>query len=108
MKALILVAILALTVQAQRLVDADGVEWAYIGSGEKRATGEKFTIYARKLNRDSKRPALEVKVIGKSDGGLFRGVVDCKRGAWRQNGSDEWRKPTAGSVGKWVVKFACK
>lgn len=101
MKTLFLIATLTLTVHAQSLVDASGLEWRYIASGHD-SDGAKFNVFARRVV-GRQYPALEVK-FGKDE--TVRAEHDCKAKTYRLK-DGKWAKPKRGSVGESLVKFAC-
>lgn len=102
MKTLLLTAILAVSAPAQLLIDASGAEWAYVATGKDK-DGAKFNVWARRVKADG-YPTLDVK-FGYVE--PIRAEHDCKTGKYRLKGG-EWARPTRGSMGAKLVKFACK
>lgn len=100
MKTLFLIAITTLSINAQSLVSADGVEWQFISSARDK-DGAKFNVFARRVSGD-RFPALEVRFGNDT----VQAEHDCKKGAYRVKGG-KWAKPGRNSVGAKLVRFAC-
>lgn len=103
MKTLALIAALALTVHAQSLIAADGVEWRFVATVK---DGEsKLDLYAKMpLEGNKRQPRLTVKAWGGPESVVN---LDCKRQAVRAN-DEKWVKAPPKSFGKVLLDFACK
>jgi hypothetical protein len=104
MKTLSLIAILALSVNAQGLISADGNRWKHFAIG-KPANGKKFDLYVKlPIGGNRKIRKLTVKAW---DGPESTVEVNCKKGLLHAN-DEEWVKPQPGTVGHALIKWACK
>lgn len=104
MKTLVLLTALALAASAQGLIEADGSRWRHVAVG-KPGGGRKFDLYVRLPFGETRQlPELSVRTHG---GPVSVVKLDCKKGLVRA-GDEEWVKAPAGSVGKALLKFACK